>query len=180
PHPGSRVDGTRQTRGFDLPDGVTLGHDRRLQLVDADLYADRAILLLQQPRVLAPQYARGRHENMELQRLPILVADPVAIVIAPAMGAQNPGRLRRVIGQLPDVGVPDPQQLRHGARRDLRQFTARALQQAGAIHRHGERTAHVPVREGRVRQRAVIRGALVEPQEGVNGATVGVYGERPR
>jgi len=53
---------------------------------------------------------------MERERLPILVADTVAVMIAPAVRCQHPPRLRGVVRQLAEVGSRSTTAARTSAR----------------------------------------------------------------
>ena len=117
---------------------------------------------------------------MERQRLSIPVAHPVAIVIAPTQRVETPIGLRGVVGQLPDVGIPDPQQGRHRTGRKFGQIAQGARQHAGAIDRHGERAAELPVAEQRMRLGGIVGRAQVEIEICVDVAPVGVDGELRR
>src|SRR5207247_2614207 len=99
----------RENGRVELPGCDTLIDDGAFDRVDLRTDADRPKLLLEEERILPPQDAGRRKQHMERERLPILVADPVAIVIAPAPRVQNPVGLRGVVRELADVGVPDPQ-----------------------------------------------------------------------
>ena len=155
----------------------------RDKLVDLDAHADHPELLLQQPRVLPAQHAGRGHENVERERLAVLVADAVAVVVTPAVGIQAPPRLRRVVGQLPNLGIPDPHERRDGTRRHLPEVTEGALHQARAIDCHCERSAHFAIGENRMRLRRVAAGAQIEGQVGVDVSAERVERElrrRPR
>src|SRR6266849_10754062 len=101
----------------------TLADHAVLDFVDVHAHADRAILLLQQARVLLAQHTRRRHEDVKRERLPGAVTDAVAVVVAPAAGVQDAGRLRGIEGELADLGVPDPEKRGHRSRWHFAELT---------------------------------------------------------
>ena len=70
---------------------------------------------------------------MKGERLAPAVADAVVVRVAPAARGEQAARADGVIGELAQLRVPDPPQLRHRTRRDLGEIAEHALRFVGII-----------------------------------------------
>src|SRR5205823_13039596 len=91
-----------------------------LDFVELHVRADATELVLQEPGVLPPQLARRRYQDAERQRLTVPVPDAVAVRVAPAEPRERSPGLRRVVRQVPRLGVPDRPAADERPGRDLR------------------------------------------------------------